>query len=127
LRIGELAIRLLIQLVALVFVCWWYIVSHGAEGRMILVIPLFLGIPGLIVSLCVFAPLELIAIHHGSRWIALTLLPFVGAIVPWLLYPMAKNTGNFIAASTMLSGYGFLWGVLWAATRLFYRGDKGAK
>ena len=98
------------------------VLSGDQQAGLILVYPFFLGIPGIAVILLVFLPFEAIAIRYDKRWLALLLHPALGAAVPWILYPLAGNTGNFLSAMQMLTPLGFVWGLLWSATGAVYVG-----
>lgn len=101
--------------------CWIAIAtSQSSDAIIILVFPLYLGIPGAVVAFAIFAPIEAAGVNRGVRWISLTLIPLVGAAVPWLLFPLGGNWDNFIRGAPGLSEIGFGWGLLWVITRPVY-------
>jgi hypothetical protein len=117
----EVIVRFLMQLVITVAGFWIYLArSQSSDAGLILYIPFFLGIPGLVVLLLVFAPLERLGVWMGRRWLFLAFIPLVGAAIPWALYPFAGNTQNFLNGVAMLSPIGFIWGLVWIATWPIY-------
>jgi hypothetical protein len=83
-------------------------------------IPFFLGIPGGLVILIIFVPLEF-ALKHRPLWMSSIAIPLAGAAVPWLVVPVLSPAKNAVDATWMISGIGLAWGILWAITRLFFR------
>jgi hypothetical protein len=101
--------------------CWAFIaLSRSADAGLILIYPFFLGIPGAIVTLAVFVPVEAAGVRRRARWISLLLIPLVGAAVPWFLFPLAGNLHNFVEGTVQLSWIGLVWGFLWVVTRPAY-------
>jgi hypothetical protein len=121
-RISEIVLRFVMQIGVTTALIAGYMMLHSAnsEAGLILMLPFFLGIPGLLVILLIFLPVEVAAIRWAKRWVALVLHPVIGAAVPWLLYPIAGNTQNFLNGAQMLTPLGLMWGILWSATALVY-------
>ncbi len=93
---------------------------------MIYILPFFLGLPGALVSLLILAPLEDGLDRRGlGGWILLA-GPAACAVAPWLLFPLAGNTGNFMAAAPTLSAIGAAWGLTWAVTRPIGRSGRAS-
>ena len=127
LRATEILVRFLMQLDITAVGFWLFISqSRSSNAGLALIYPLFLGIPGIIVILIIFAPIEAAGIKRGARWISLIAIPLVAAALPWLLFPFAGNLNNFIQGSVPLSGIGFVWGFLWVITRPIYAVFKPA-
>lgn len=73
-----------------------------------------LGLPAILVSLAVFAPIEVAVRKRGWQW--LSIIPMVGAAIPWLLFPRGDVNGLKVL---MLAG--FCWGLLWVISAVFQR------
>ena len=119
---AELLLRTLMQLALLVLLLATFISSNGGVQRAgpILYIPFFLGLPAIVVSLLVLAPLE--------GWLRAELgvagygaVVAVGALLPWvwllLIGGWRRNTGG---GGRMLSVIFGGWALLWIATRPLY-------
>jgi len=119
----EFCIRLILQIAICTMVIAFFIVSSRShDAALILYLPFFLGIPALLCTGLVLAPMEALLGRRGAGGWIYILVPLLAALVPWLLFPLARNLGTFINGSMHLSVYAFLWGMLWMATRLLYRG-----
>lgn len=119
----EFFIRLILQIaICATAITLFIVTANSSDAGLILMLPFFLGIPALLCTALVLAPMEGILDRRGAgRWTYI-LVPLLAALVPWLLFPLARNMTNFITGAKGLSVYAFLWGILWMATRLLYRG-----
>ena len=72
LRATEILVRFLMQL-GITTVGFWLFISQSrsSDAGLALIYPFFLGIPGIIVILIIFAPIEAAGIKRGARWISL--------------------------------------------------------
>ena len=91
---------------------------------MIFILPVILGVPGALVSLLLLAPLERALDRRQLGGLIFLVGPLACAVAPWLLFPLAGNTNNFMAAAPMLSAIGAAWGLIWAITRPVGRGRR---
>jgi hypothetical protein len=107
------------QCVIALAVCGALALTDG-WGYWALVYPLLLGIPGIIVSLAAFVPIEVVGIRWSARWVSFILIPLVGAVAPWLDFPLHGDLNNFIEAAQQQATVGFIWRLLWGLTRIIY-------
>ena len=91
--------------------------SNDSAAAIIFIYPVVLGIPGALISLLVLAPLEYWFDRRGLGATTYVVSPIVCALLPWLLFPLAGNTDNFLNGVWMLMPVGAAWGLLWAVTR----------
>ena len=127
-RASEAFIRILIQLAGVAVLCAAFIMFSGSQdAALILILPFFLGIPGVVVIPLIFVPVEAFAIRRNKRWVALLLHPALGAAIPWALYPFAGNRDNFFNGIEMVMYLGLGWGLLWSATWVCYVAYGGGK
>ncbi|WP_147292610.1 hypothetical protein [Undibacter mobilis] len=120
-KTSEVVIRFLMQIgIPTLAIAGYLATSRSSEAGNILMLPFFLGIPAIIVTIFVFVPIEVFGANRGRRGLSLAAIPFIGIALPWALFPFAGNLNNFLQGAVMLSGFGFVWGVLWIITRPFY-------
>lgn len=113
----EFSARLIIQVAAVLIACFAsYALERPSDSFWVLFIAASFGIPGIIIIFAIFIPVELAGRKRNVRWFSLSLIPFLGALIPWLLFPFAGNLQNFISGTELISGLGFAWGFLWVAT-----------
>jgi hypothetical protein len=119
LKLREIAWRVFIQCFVALAICGALATTDG-WGYWALVFPIILGIPGIIVTVAMFVPIEVVGIRWSARWASLIFIPFVGAAAPWLDFPLHGDLNNFIEAARQETTFGFIWGLLWGLTRIVY-------
>jgi hypothetical protein len=95
--------------------------SHNPDAFLALLIPFFLTIPGVLVVLLVFIPIENAGAKRGVRWISFLVIPLAAAALPWvLLIPRFNYTRDAVEGAAMLSGVAVILSLGWIATRIIY-------
>ena len=96
---------------------------------MLLLIPMIGLIPGYIMALILFVPVEVFTAKIGNAWLANFLVPAMGAVgavmcfIALALYHgqleiMLRNLASSPDGFTLWIGLGVVWGVLWRLTAL---------
>ena len=125
-RVSEIVLRILLQfaLVAVALILATALSQSSAAG-MVLVYPVFILVPDIVLTLAVFAPIEMFGIRRDTRGLALAAIPLVAAASPLLLFPFAASAQEFATVAPMSSLAAFAWGLLWVITRPIYFAWKG--
>jgi hypothetical protein len=117
---GEILFRTAAQVALVAGWLALFIRTNGGlqQAGPILYIPFFLGIPALLVSLVILAPLEgWLRLEIGLG--AYPVIVLSGAALPWILILLRRRKGAKDGA-IMLSALFGGWALLWVATRPIY-------
>ena len=103
--------------------------SKGHNAGMILIIPIFGGVPAIIAALLIFWPIEAMLNNAGVGWLKNLAIPLAGCLIAFLFFliagwkfgnldvvlrNLAKNPGDLLVWSV----FGGAWGVVWRLTEL---------
>ncbi len=118
---GEVVARLLLQIFfVVIMLSILLIVSRSPDAGVIFGLAIILAIPGIIVTLVLYVPIEAACLRRQWRGLSWVLVPLGGVVAPWLLFPFSGNTNNFLAGVLGLSPLGAFWGLFWIITRPIY-------
>jgi hypothetical protein len=113
---GEILLRTMMQVAFVAAGITWFL-RRDPKGGMILILPIFFGIPAVLMSGFVLAPLE----TYLGQQIGLGAYPALVAIgvgAPWLLGLLRGQLGRGSTDGFLqLSGIFGAWALLWVATR----------
>lgn len=115
----QFTVRLIIQLLlAIGMIVLYLFMSPINQSMLILMLPMFLGIPAIIFTAIILAPAEVSLDRESGFPLAYPLVPIISAAIPlvWQLLDGKITT----AIGFGLMGLG--WGGLWMTSRLIYRG-----
>ncbi len=119
---GEILFRIVLQVGLVVAWLTLFIQGNGGLNRAgpILYIPFFLGLPALVLTILVLAPVEA-ASRERLGWAAYPLIVAAGAGVPMLIIALMNGFRHaFSKAGRPLSVIFGGWALLWVATKPLY-------
>jgi hypothetical protein len=113
---GEILLRTMMQIAFAAAGITWFL-RRDPKGGMILILPIFLGIPAVLLSGFVLAPLETYLRQHIGL-AAYPALVAIGAGAPWVLgFVRGQLPKGPIDGFLLLSVIFGTWALLWVATR----------
>lgn len=114
----QFTIRLIIQLLlAIGMMALYLFMSPSNQSMLILMLPMFMGIPAIIFTAIILAPAEVSLDRKSGFPLAYPLVPIISAAIPLVWQLLAGKIT--IAIGFGLMGLG--WGGLWMTSRLIYR------